>query len=164
MTHDETKTSRAIAIAERDENDCRLDFTTLEAVALGEALEELEGPKAKERKAATLKRGDKAPVRKNLHNGDKGRTREIIGKAIAIAERVAKCSAAALDFTCAVWTVRSSRSWKPRDDGRDQALPSWSTLGKRSCARQMTMSASAMSLARRYMNCVTGAAWANQPK
>jgi ParB family chromosome partitioning protein len=71
--------ARLLLLAERDENDCRLDFTTLEAVALGEALEELEGPKAKER----MKAGKKQPSGK-FSEGKKGETREIIGKAIGM--------------------------------------------------------------------------------
>jgi ParB family chromosome partitioning protein len=42
----------AILKAERDENTCRLDMKPSELVALGEALEELERPKARERQAA----------------------------------------------------------------------------------------------------------------
>jgi hypothetical protein len=42
----------AILKAERDENTCRLDMKPSELVALGEALEELERPKARERMLA----------------------------------------------------------------------------------------------------------------
>jgi ParB-like chromosome segregation protein Spo0J len=45
--------ARSALIAERDENTCRLDMRPSEKVALGRALEELERPRALERKAAT---------------------------------------------------------------------------------------------------------------
>jgi hypothetical protein len=55
-----------LTTAERDENSCRKDFTPLEKVAMGKALEEIERPKAKERK----KRKPKAQrfVQKTLLN------------------------------------------------------------------------------------------------
>jgi len=41
----------SLLLAERDENTCRKKFTPSEAVAVGESLEAIEKPKAKERKA-----------------------------------------------------------------------------------------------------------------
>jgi hypothetical protein len=44
--------------AERDENTCRKDFTPSEAVAIGKELEELERPKAAERKSGRPKKAE----------------------------------------------------------------------------------------------------------
>jgi ParB-like chromosome segregation protein Spo0J len=46
--------------AERDENECRKQFTPSEAVAIGKALEELEKPKAATRKKEGAKKGGQA--------------------------------------------------------------------------------------------------------
>jgi len=76
--------------AERDENTCRKGFTPSEAVALGERLEALEKPKAKQRerrgKSADGKaggRGKKKPGGK-LPQGSEGRTREKVGAAVGM--------------------------------------------------------------------------------
>lgn len=75
-------------IAERDENTCRKDFTPSEAVALGMQLEELEKPKADERKAEGLKRGDCDPVRANgTHGEDRARTADVVAPAVGLAPR-----------------------------------------------------------------------------
>lgn len=57
---DNLSDATALLIAERDENICRKDFTPSEAVDVGRSLEELERPKAAERKAAGQKSGGKA--------------------------------------------------------------------------------------------------------
>jgi ParB family chromosome partitioning protein len=61
--------------AQRDENTCRVAFTPSEAVALGEALEELERPRAEER----IKAG-----RKPSGNLPEGQTRDIVGAAVGM--------------------------------------------------------------------------------
>lgn len=69
-------------IAERDENSCRKDFTKSEAVALGKRLEELERPKAKQRKRAGQNQhtepGDK------FTPPSKGKTRDKVGAAVGM--------------------------------------------------------------------------------
>lgn len=71
--------------AERDENNCRVDLTLIEAVALGKALEELERPKAKERQK---EHGKTAPGKgKNTSENFtevSGTTREKVGEAIGM--------------------------------------------------------------------------------
>lgn len=71
--------------AERDENTCRKDFTPSEAVALGMALEEMEKPKAEERKR---EHGGTAPGRPANTGGDsppvKGKTRDIVAPAVGM--------------------------------------------------------------------------------
>lgn len=68
---------RALLEAERDENTCRLDMKPSEKVALGLALEELEKPKARERKTG------RPPISPDpgAHtlDGDAGRVRETVG-------------------------------------------------------------------------------------
>lgn len=71
--------------AERDENTCRKDFTPSEAVALGMALEEMERPKAEERKASagkanlpTVSGGESPPLT------TKGKTRDIVAPAVGM--------------------------------------------------------------------------------
>jgi len=77
----------ALALAaERDENTCRLNFLPTEAVALGEALERIERPKARERQA---KAGPKSGKGKKRTGSGKlpepvvvgGDTRDVVGKA-----------------------------------------------------------------------------------
>jgi ParB-like chromosome segregation protein Spo0J len=75
-------------IAERDENTCRKDFTPSEAVALGVALEELERPKAEERRkqAPGEPRGTRAA---DVCGGEspqqtKGKTRDIVAPAVGM--------------------------------------------------------------------------------
>ncbi len=53
-----------------------------EKVAIGEALWPEEKKAAKERKKAGLKKGTESPVGSNYPNGDKGRTRERVAKAV----------------------------------------------------------------------------------
>lgn len=71
--------------AERDENTCRKDFTPSEAVALGMALEEMERPKAEERKAEAGRRnlptvsGSESPPLTT-----KGKTRDIVAPAVGM--------------------------------------------------------------------------------
>jgi hypothetical protein len=67
--------------AQRDENTCRVPFTPSEAVALGEALEELERPKAAERKA----HGMTAPGRNASGNlPGASDTRDKVGAAVGM--------------------------------------------------------------------------------
>ena len=74
--------------AERDENTCRLDFAPSEAVALGMALEEMERPKAKGRKAKGQVAGGKA--RHGQLGGDStpsstpGKTRDIVAPVVGM--------------------------------------------------------------------------------
>lgn len=76
-------------IAERDENTCRLAMTPSERVEIGAALEEMERPKAAERKAATQAKPGHgrvgaenftAPEKQRIH----GETRDIIGAAVGM--------------------------------------------------------------------------------
>lgn len=73
--------------AERDENVCRKDFTPSEAVALGEALEELERRKAKERQKA---HGGTAPGKSKNTSGNlpevrsNGDTRDKVAEAVGM--------------------------------------------------------------------------------
>jgi N6-adenosine-specific RNA methylase IME4 len=72
--------------AERDENTCRKDFCPSEAVALGERLEALERPKAKERQAAAGPKEGKG--KKKIGSGKLpqavGRTRDVVGAAVGM--------------------------------------------------------------------------------
>lgn len=72
----------ALLTAERDENTCRKDFTPTEAVALGEKLEKLERPKAKERQGT---RTDKHPGK--LPEGSRGDTRDRVAPAVGMSPR-----------------------------------------------------------------------------
>jgi len=82
--------ARDLLIAERDENECRRPFSTLEAVAMGRALEELEKPKADERRRL---HGNTAPGKGKNTAGkspevsaeESSRVREIVGEAIGMA-------------------------------------------------------------------------------
>lgn len=77
--------ARELLIAERDENTCRLPFTPTEAVALGRQLEELEKPKAKERK--TSGKNQHSEPSGKLPEGSKGDTRDIVGEAVGLSGR-----------------------------------------------------------------------------
>jgi len=76
--------------AERDENICRQDLTPSEAVALGKRLEELERPKAQERKAEGQDRGRAKqhgkPVEEKFSptKTDKGKTADKVAKAVGM--------------------------------------------------------------------------------
>lgn len=70
--------ARALLVAERDENTCRLDMTPSEKVSLGRALEELERPRAE----ARMKAG-KAPSEK-FTEGTRGNTGDIVGAAVGM--------------------------------------------------------------------------------
>jgi ParB family chromosome partitioning protein len=74
--------------AERDENDCRLDFAPMEAFAMGEALEALEAPRARDRQLEGAVKGGKArhgiKVVENNHKAENGRTRDIVGDAVGM--------------------------------------------------------------------------------
>lgn len=78
----------AILKAERDENTCRLDMKPSELVALGEALEEMERPKAKERQTATQFGPDgAAPVTStdgSPKRDDSGYTRTVVSEALGM--------------------------------------------------------------------------------
>lgn len=73
--------------AERDENTCRKDFTPLEKVAMGKALEEIERPKARERQAAAGPAegsGKKSGSVKFTEPLRKGQTRDIVAAALGV--------------------------------------------------------------------------------
>ena len=78
----------ALLKAERDENTCRKDFTPLEMVAMGKALEALEKPKAKERQQ---EHGKTAPGKAKNTPGNfpevNGRTREHVAEAVGVSDR-----------------------------------------------------------------------------
>lgn len=76
--------------AERDENSCRKGFTLSEAVALGQAIEALERPQAKQRQC---EHGGTAPGRKKNNSGklpgvsSGGRTRDKVALAVGMSGR-----------------------------------------------------------------------------
>lgn len=78
-------------LAERDENTCRKNFSPIEAVALGKALEELERPRAKARQAEGNSRGGKGggQVSGKLPETSKAEseTRNIVGPAVGMSGR-----------------------------------------------------------------------------
>ncbi len=71
--------------AEADENVCRKGFAPTEAVAMGDKLEALEGPKAKERRAQAKgkPRGAKNVCSVNLTT-QTGRVTEVVGSAVGM--------------------------------------------------------------------------------
>jgi ParB family chromosome partitioning protein len=71
--------------AERDENTCRKDFTVSEAVAIGQALEELERTEAKKRQREGGRSGGKASG--NLPEASKGDTRDKVAAAVGMSGR-----------------------------------------------------------------------------
>lgn len=73
--------------AERDENTCRKEFTTLEAVAMGKRLEELEKPKAKQRRKETQGRPQKTGGKKPPVNGSPKKTRDRVGEQVGMSGR-----------------------------------------------------------------------------
>jgi ParB family chromosome partitioning protein len=88
--------------AERDENTCRKEFTPSEAVAIGKALEELERPKARERKAqaAGRPRGSKkaeAVSGGNLPQQTDGKTRDKVAEAVGMSGRTYEKAKAVVD-------------------------------------------------------------------
>jgi ParB family chromosome partitioning protein len=66
--------------AERDENQCRKPMTPSELVSLGKALEEIERPKATERK----KSGEKAEPSGTGSGRSTGDTRDVVGEALGV--------------------------------------------------------------------------------
>ena len=74
-------------IAERDENTCRMDFTPLEAVALGKALEELERPLAIQRRAEGHKNRGKEPSGQLPEDRNKRETRNAVASAVGTSGR-----------------------------------------------------------------------------
>lgn len=81
--------ARAYLLAERDENVCRLDMTPSEKVSLGRALEELERPKAAERKAATQpnpgQRVGEEKFSSPTTRGDRtGKTYDLVGESVGM--------------------------------------------------------------------------------
>ena len=73
--------------AERDENTCRKEFTPSEAVAIGQRLEELERPKAKERQAEQARRNQPQSEGGNLPPIEKAKTRDKVGEAVGMSGR-----------------------------------------------------------------------------
>lgn len=86
-----TKIDDAISAlqAERDENECRENFTPSEAVALGNAIEKIESPKAEETRLANLKIGDSALISRsgNLPPRECGKTRDKVAAAVGMSGR-----------------------------------------------------------------------------
>lgn len=77
--------ARSLLIAERDENDCRKPFTTLEAVAMGRALEDLERPAAEARQQEGRKHGRGGKKHgENFTPSSGGKVRDKIGEAIGM--------------------------------------------------------------------------------
>lgn len=77
--------ARALLVAERDENTCRLDMTPSEKVSLGRALEELERPKAAKRKADAGKANlPNASGEKFTPLAGAGKTTDIVGAAVGM--------------------------------------------------------------------------------
>jgi ParB-like chromosome segregation protein Spo0J len=75
--------------AERDENTCRKDFTPSEAVAIGEALEKLERPKAQARQQAALVQNRKGQEARSSESDERapaenGRTDEKVAEAVGM--------------------------------------------------------------------------------
>lgn len=68
----------------RDENTCRKDFVPSEALALGEALEKLERPKAEERKAEGQKQGGRGRKKLNGKLPSSLPTRDLVGAAVGM--------------------------------------------------------------------------------
>lgn len=77
----------ALLRAERDENTCRKDFTPSEAVALGLRLEELERPKAEERKASTQAKPGEGKVGAGKLPGPETRVRDVVAPAVGMKPR-----------------------------------------------------------------------------
>jgi len=75
-------------MAERDENTCRKDLLPTEAVALGAAIEAVESKAAKQRQAATRKRGTAELARVGkLPTREKGRASEKVAAAVGMKAR-----------------------------------------------------------------------------
>jgi len=69
--------------AERDENTCRKEMTMSELVAIGRRLEELERPKAAERRTGNLPNGTPVPFGEVDHR----RTSDVVGEALGLSRR-----------------------------------------------------------------------------
>lgn len=80
--------ARLALIAERDENVCRRDMAPSEKVALGLKLEELERPKAAERKAANLALSPNHDGRENFSSPSRGtrtgKVLDLVGEAVGM--------------------------------------------------------------------------------
>ena len=111
-----------LRIAERDENTCRKDMTPSEKVALARRLEELERPKAAERKASSqAKPGERIgsgkspePMAGSRHRRE---TREIVGQAVGMSGQTYQRAKGGRGEGRG-W--RSCRSGRPTGDGRDR--------------------------------------------
>ena len=133
--------------AEQDENTCRLDFSAKEAVEVGRALEELERPKAEERKKQ--KEGGKQGEKVSVGNfpQEKGRTADKVGDAVGMSGRTyqaAKMVVAAaeedpetfkqiaddMDATGRVWPAYEKVREIKKNGTRSEATPQKSTNGK----------------------------------
>jgi DNA modification methylase/ParB-like chromosome segregation protein Spo0J len=66
------------------ENACRKNFTLSEIAAIARKLRPVIEAKAHERQASGLKRGKNGSVGKNLHNGQRGKSRDIIARHVGI--------------------------------------------------------------------------------
>jgi len=76
------KDAAALLRAEHDENTCRKDFTPTEAVAIGEALEEMERPKAQARLTAGVNQHTEPSGK--LPEGSRGDTRDKVAAAVGM--------------------------------------------------------------------------------
>lgn len=85
---DTLTSARDLLVAERDENTCRMEMKPSELVALGRALEELERPKAEERRAAAgaqnLPNASAGHQNSTSEVEGKGYTRNIVGQALGM--------------------------------------------------------------------------------
>jgi ParB family chromosome partitioning protein len=85
-------TARRLLEAERDENTCRKEMTPSEKASLGIALEELERPRADERRLANLRKGDQRPERESFPDGEPdeghdGKVTDIVGTTVGMSGR-----------------------------------------------------------------------------
>lgn len=82
---DKLDDATAFLRAEQDENTCRLEFSPTEAVAVGRALEQLERPKANERKKSGINQYSEPSGK--LPGGSGGYTRDKVGAAVGMSGR-----------------------------------------------------------------------------
>lgn len=77
--------AKFLLLAERDENTCRKDFTPSEAVAVGRQLEELERPRAEQRRRDTQGRPKKTAENFTAVSAEpKTTTRDVVGQAVGM--------------------------------------------------------------------------------
>ncbi len=108
--------ARAQLQAERDENTCRLDMKPSEKVALGLALEELERPKAAERKSASLKQNREENFSSRCERT--GKVYDLVGEAVGMSGPTYKRAKA---------VVEAAQNGEP---GAAEALEAMDSTGK----------------------------------